>query len=90
MNLRLIPTSCQVTTDTHLRGFNRPKLERAETKFFRDYWSMACNFVDGQQPFLFITPSMNGMKVPNWNHRSNMATRTYQRHVNWLARYAGK
>jgi len=53
--LRLIPNVMPGYDDTRLRGLTREIFDRRGGQFYRDYWSLASDFVDARQPFLFIT-----------------------------------
>lgn len=53
--LRLIPNVIPGYDDTKLRGQDRETIDRADGQFYRDYWKVASEFVDSDQPFLLIT-----------------------------------
>ena len=41
--------------DTPLRGTERVTINRRRGQFYRDYWTVASDFVGPDQPFLLVT-----------------------------------
>lgn len=53
--LRMIPHVLPGYDDTRLRGAERQVLDRADGRFYRDFWALGAEFVAPDQPFLFVT-----------------------------------
>lgn len=53
--LRMIPHVLPGYDDTRLRGPDRQVLDRADGRFYRDFWALGAEFVGPDQPFLFVT-----------------------------------
>jgi hypothetical protein len=54
-DMRLIANVMPGYDDRPLRGAERAALDRRGGRFYRDYWRIASEFVDSDQPLLFVT-----------------------------------